>query len=403
MNIAILGYGTVGSGVAQVITENQDIIAKKARQPIRISHILDLREFPGDPFADLVTHDYNDIISDPEVGIVVEVMGGLRPAYEFTRQALEAGKSVATSNKELVAAHGAELIRIAAEHNVNYLFEAAVGGGIPLIRTICHGLTADRFSRISGILNGTTNYMLTKMSKEGADYAEVLSQAQANGYAERDPSADVEGYDACRKIAIISSLITGKQVDYQKISTTGITKITTADFAYAHAVGADIKLLGTYAAEEEGTFAFVAPVMVGKDNPLYTVRDVYNAVLFRGNMLEDVMLYGQGAGKTPTASAVVSDVVEEAVSTSHIPLAWDSEEFELTDIGQYRTRFLIRFEGSADVRRAELEETFGSFTAVTPEGISSEFGIVTQEMTVAQMQEKCARTEGCITSFYYTI
>lgn len=403
MNIAILGYGTVGSGVAQVILENQEIVAEKAGQPINIKYILDLRDFPGDPLSHLVVHDYNVILNDPDVSIVVEVMGGLKPAYEFTKQALEAGKSVATSNKALVAVHGAELIRTAREHNVNYLFEAAVGGGIPLIRTICHSLTADRFSCVAGILNGTTNYMLTKMSAEGADYNEVLAQAQANGYAESDPTADVEGYDACRKIAIISSLITGKQVDYQKISTTGITQIRTEDFIYAHAIDADIKLLGMYKTEGESTFAFVAPVMVRQSNPLYNVSDVYNAVLFRGNMLGDVMLYGQGAGKTPTASAVVSDVVEEAAAGGHIPVRWDSSEFELTDIGQYKTRFFVRIQGDAEERRDSLEKTFGEIRIVRPEGITGESGIVTPEMTVDAMKEKCASTDGYLSALFYTI
>ena len=316
MNIAVLGYGTVGSGVVEVLTTNRETITKRAGESIDVKYVLDLRDFPGDPIQEKIVHDYQTILDDPDVKIVVEVMGGVEPAYTFVKKALQAGKSVATSNKELVAKRGAELLAIANEKNVNFLFEASVGGGIPIIRPLNQSLTADEIDEITGILNGTTNYMLTKMDTVGADYDAVLKEAQDKGYAERHPEADVEGYDACRKIAILTSLACGKQVDYEDIHTEGITHITETDFKYAKAMHMGIKLLGTSRREEGGLFALVAPMMVAEDHPLYSVNDVFNAILVKGNALGDVMFYGKGAGKLPTASAVVSDVVD--LSLIHI-------------------------------------------------------------------------------------
>ena len=235
MKIAVMGYGTIGSGVVDVLRINKEKITKRAGEPVDVKYILDLREFPGDPMEEAIVHDYQTIVNDPEIGIVVETMGGVEPAYTFVKAMLEAGKQVATSNKNLVAAKGAELIKIARDHNVNFQFEASVGGGIPIIRPLNKCLTADEIEEITGILNGTTNYMLTKMAEEGADFDEVLKDAQEKGYAEKDPTADVEGYDACRKIAILSSLMFGKNVDSEKVPTEGITKITAADFEYANA------------------------------------------------------------------------------------------------------------------------------------------------------------------------
>ena len=237
IQVAVLGYGTVGSGVVEVIEKNKAEINKKSGEELNIRYILDLRDFPGDPYEDKVVHDVELILNDPEVQIICETMGGLKPAYDFTRRALLAGKSVCTSNKELVAVHGPELIQIAHENKCNYLFEASVGGGIPIIRPLNYSLTAEKIDAITGILNGTTNYILSKMEKEGADFADVLKEAQEKGYAERNPEADVEGYDACRKIAILSSLMSGKNVKYEDIYTEGITKITSTDFTYAHAMG----------------------------------------------------------------------------------------------------------------------------------------------------------------------
>ncbi len=272
IQIAVLGYGTVGSGVVEVINTNHESINKKAGEEINIKYVLDLREFPGDPVEDVLVHDYETIINDPEVQIIVEVMGGVEPAYTFTKRALEAGKCVCTSNKELVARHGLELLEIAREKDINYLFEASCGGGIPIIRPLNSSLTADEIDEISGILNGTTNYILTKMAEENADFEDVLKEAQEKGYAERNPEADVEGYDACRKIAILSSLAFGCHVDYEDIYTEGITRITVEDVKYAKGLGMSIKLLATSKREDGRFYAMVSPVLVGQDSPLYSVN-----------------------------------------------------------------------------------------------------------------------------------
>lgn len=346
VNIAVLGYGTVGSGVVEVLATNHDTITKRAGEEINVKYVLDLRDFPGDPIQEKVIHDYQIILDDPEVKIVVEVMGGVEPAYTFVKKALLGGKSAATSNKELVARHGAELLEIAKTRNVNFLFEASVGGGIPIIRPLNQSLTADEITEITGILNGTTNYMLTKMNQEGADYAAVLKEAQDRGYAERHPEADVEGYDACRKIAILSSLAYGMQVDYEDIYTEGITQVTDVDFKYAKALHAGIKLLGTSKKNNGSVHAMVAPMMIKAENPLYGVNDVFNAILVEGNALGDVMFYGKGAGKLPTASAVVSDVVDEVKHMGkHIMTMWQTQKLELADFGQYTSRFFVRVKG----------------------------------------------------------
>ena len=313
INVAVLGYGTVGSGVVEVIEKNKDMVNKKSAQELEVKYILDLRDFPGDPYEDKVIHDFNTILHDDSVTIVCETMGGVGAAYQFTKQALERGKSVCTSNKELVAKHGPELLQIAREHNCNYLFEASVGGGIPIIRPLNYSLTAEKIEAINGILNGTTNYILSKMEKEGADFAAVLKEAQDKGYAERNPEADVEGYDACRKIAILSSLMFSKNVDSEKVPTEGITKITAADFEYANATDHTIKLLGRSRAIDDNTAeVMVAPFLLSKEHPLAMVHGVFNAVFVTGNMLGDSMYYGRGAGKLPTASAVVADVIAAA-------------------------------------------------------------------------------------------
>ena len=310
INIAVLGYGTVGSGVVEVINKNHASINKRAGQEVNIKYVLDLRDFPGDPVEKVLVHDYNVIVNDPEVKIIVEVMGGIKPAYDFTKQALEAGKSVCTSNKELVAAHGAELLAIAKANKVNFLFEASVGGGIPIIRPLNQSLTADEITEITGILNGTTNYILSKMTDEGKSFEEVLKRAQEKGYAERNPEADVEGYDACRKIAILTSLALGKQVDYQDIYTEGITKITAKDVEYAEEFGDVIKLLGVAHNTEGGIEVAVHPMMIPKEHPLASVRDSFNAVFVHSDAADDTMFYGRGAGELPTASAIMGDVID---------------------------------------------------------------------------------------------
>lgn len=312
VNIAVLGYGTVGSGVVEVINTNHESINKRAGQEINIKYVLDLRDFPGDPVQEVLVHDYEIIANDPEVDIVVEVMGGIEPAYTFVKRALESGKSVCTSNKALVAKHGPELMEIAKEKNINFLFEASCGGGIPIIRALNGSLTADEVDEITGILNGTTNYMMYKMATEGSDFDVVLKEAQQKGYAEADPTADVEGYDACRKIAILSSLAYGKFLNYENVYTEGITKITAEDIAYAKEFDCVIKLLAVAHNTDKGIEVGVYPVLLGKEHPLSSVRDSFNAVFVHGDAVDDAMFYGRGAGEMPTASAVVGDVIDVA-------------------------------------------------------------------------------------------
>jgi len=306
--VAVLGFGTVGTGVVEVISSND--FTKKAGEAIAVKAILDIREFPGNPFAHLVTSDYDKILNDSEIEIIIETMGGLKPAYEFTKRALEAGKSVVTSNKELVSTHGAELLKIAKENNVNYLFEASVGGGIPIIRPINNCLAANDITEIIGILNGTTNYILTKMIRDGESFENALADAQQKGYAERNPAADVEGHDTCRKIAILSSLAYGKHIDSTEIKTEGITKITLKDVEYANSAGYSIKLVGQSKKLDDKVYAKVAPLMLPRGHALSDVADVFNAILVKGSATGDVMFYGKGAGKFPTASAVVADVID---------------------------------------------------------------------------------------------
>lgn len=380
IKVAVLGYGTVGSGVVEVIEQNKEQVNKKAGDCLEVKYILDLRDFPGDPYENKVIHDFNIIVDDPEVQIVCETMGGTGAAYKFTKACLEAGKSVCTSNKALVAEYGPELLKIAEEKNCNYLFEASVGGGIPIIRTLNSCLTAEKIEAIVGILNGTTNYMLSKMEKEGAEYADVLKKAQEKGYAEADPTADVEGYDACRKIAILSSLMTGKNVNYEKISTQGITHISAMDFEYAKAAGKSIKLLAISKLEGEQLLAMVAPAMIDKESPLSMINGVFNGVLVTGNMLGDSMYYGKGAGKLPTASAVVGDVVECAKHLGkNIKCHWDAEEVELVDVKKSKRAFYVRAKAASldeikkvipngeVIKLADYSDEFAYFTPILVE------------------------------------
>ena len=359
VQVAVLGYGTVGSGVVEVIETNHDSILAKAGVDLQVKYVLDLREFPGDPIEKKLVHDYDVIVNDPEVDIVVEVMGGTNPAYTFTKRALEAGKSVCTSNKELVARHGTELQQIAGEHHASYLFEASCGGGIPIIRPLRTSLTADVIDEITGILNGTTNYILSKMIDEGLEFEEVLRDAQQKGYAERNPEADVEGHDACRKIAILSSLAYGKCVDFTDIYTEGITRITSADIQYAKAMKKTIKLLAYSSRQENQVMAMVAPYLVDKNDPLYAVNGVFNAIFVHGNMLGDAMFYGQGAGKEATASAVVGDVIEEAQMLGKgVVASWSPEKQVLTDVSGTSKRLFVLVNGS-EADSSESEKAFG--------------------------------------------
>ncbi len=384
-NIAVLGYGTVGSGVVEVITKNHDIVNKRAGKDINIKYVLDLRDFPGDPVQEILVHDYNIILTDPDVSIVVEVMGGINPAYGFVKSALEAGKSVVTSNKELVAAHGAELLEIAKANNENFLFEASVGGGIPIIRPINQSFTADEIYEITGILNGTTNYILTKMTDEGSDFESVLKLAQEKGYAERNPEADVEGYDACRKIAILTSLVCGKQVDYEDIYTEGITKITGTDIQYAKALSGAIKLLGTSKWIDGKIYSMVAPFIIGGEHPLRNVNGVFNGIFINGNMLGDTMFYGKGAGKLPTASAVVADVVDAVKHEgTNIMTIWDKEKVQLGDRKDFACKFFVRAQNT----KSEIEAVFGEVSYVEAEGVTGETAFLTEQMTELQFDEK---------------
>ena len=311
--VAILGFGTVGSGVAEVLSKNSQGIARRSGGEIQVKYILDVRDFPDSPFKDCFVKDFSIIENDPEVDVVVETIGGAKVALEFTTRALKAGKSVVSSNKELVATHGYELLQLAKANGVSYLFEASVGGGIPILRPLTNCLAANEVEQITGILNGTTNYILTRMIKAGLTFEQALKEAQDNGYAEKDPTADVDGHDACRKICILSALACGQHVYPQQVPTQGIREVTLADVAYADSCGYKIKLLGRCLREPEGKVcAFVAPHLVSCENPLAGVEDVFNAIAVTGNAVGDVMFYGRGAGKLPTASAVVADVIDIA-------------------------------------------------------------------------------------------
>ena len=394
IKIAVLGYGTVGSGVVKVLNTNANIIAKRAGQEVEVKYVLDLRDFPGDPIERKVVHDFNVILDDPEISIVVETMGGTKPAYEYVKKSLLSGKSVCTSNKELVAAYGAELVHIAKSKSANFLFEASVGGGIPVIRPLNQSLTADKIEQINGILNGTTNYILTKMANDGSDFEDVLKEAQELGYAEKDPAADVEGYDACRKIAILTSLAYGQQVDYQDIYTEGITKITAEDFKYARSMGASIKIFGSSKKVGGRLYAMVAPQMIKSDNPLFAVNDVFNAICVTGNMLGDVMFYGKGAGKEATASAVVSDVVDAVKHMNiNVMTIWEDGKLPVAPMDEMKNRFFVRI-GAAEKEKAM--KAFDEIEAVDA-GIDGEFGFVTGVMTEGEFNDTMAEFETFIT------
>lgn len=380
MKIAIMGYGVVGSGVGEIISTSQESLKKRCGEDIEIASILDLRDFPDSRFK-CFTKDFNDILNNDEIGLVVEVMGGTKPAYEFTKQLLLHGKHVVTSNKELVAKHGTELLKIAKDNNLNYLFEASVGGGIPIIRPLYSSLVSNELTDIIGILNGTTNYILTQMIKEGKSFETALAGAQENGYAEKDPTADVEGFDTCRKIAILTSLAFGKFVNSEDIQTEGITNITLEDVEYASEFGGVIKLVGMSERAENGAYARVCPVILKKDHPLAGIDDVFNGILVKGDALGDVMFYGRGAGSLPTASAVVSDVVDIIKHKhTHIVLGWtEGEPGYLLDADDQAFRMYVRISGSSD-SAAFCREGFNVIT-LDGEKYANEFAIFTPKMT----------------------
>ena len=389
MKVAVMGYGTIGSGVVEVLEVNKELITKRAGEPVEVKYILDLRDFPGDKYESCLIRDYKQIVEDEEIGVVVETMGGVEPAFTFVKAMLEAGKHVTTSNKNLVAEKGAELIAIAREKGVNFMFGASVGGGIPIIRPINKCLTGDRIEEITGILNGTTNYMLTRMAEEGVSFEEALKDAQDRGFAEKDPTADVEGFDPCRKIAILTSLVCEQQVDYQDIYTEGITKITTEDFAYAKAMKKNIKLLASSKAVKDTYRCMVAPFMLSGAHPLCNVSGVFNSVFVHGNMLGDAMFYGSGAGKLPTASAVVADIVDMVNhKNTNIFIDWNPEKIELINYKESENAFFVRTTSD----KTEIERVFGKVEYV--EGIvEGEMGFVTDVMTEAAFDEKSSEIQ----------
>ena len=391
---AILGFGTVGSGVFEVLNQNKEMISNKLGDEIEVKYVLDLREFEGEPVQKVLVHDIDVILNDPEVSIVCETMGGERPAYDFTKRALEKGKSVCTSNKELVEKHGPELLQVAKAHNCNYQFEASVGGGIPIIRPLATSLSQEDILSITGILNGTTNYILSKMEKEGADFDAVLKKAQEHGYAERNPEADVCGYDACRKISILTSLAYGKNVNFEDIYTEGITEITTQDFAYMKQLSATIKLFGKSMHQDGKYYAMVAPFVVTEENPLYSVSGVFNAILVKGNMVGETMYYGKGAGKLATASAVVADVIDCAKHLGkHIYVKWDDEKLAVSSIENANRRFFVRV---STTDRAQVEKDFGKVTFLDSL-FEGECGFVTEAMPEKTFFEK-AKAAGNVIS-----
>lgn len=398
MYVAVMGYGTVGSGVVEVFNKNHDsIVRRSTRDSLDLKYILDLRDFPGDPNADKFIKDFNIILNDTDVKIVVETMGGLHPAFEFVSSLLKAGKSVVTSNKELVAAKGYELLTLAEENNVNFLFEASVGGGIPIIRPITQCLAANEIDEIAGILNGTTNFILTMMIEKNMTFADALKLAQDNGYAEKDPTADIEGHDACRKICILASLCFGKHVYPDAVYTEGITKITLEDVAYVQNYGGVIKLLGRAKRMENGKIsALVSPAVVMHGSQLASVTDVFNAILVRGDAIGDVVFYGKGAGKLPTASAVVADVIDCAKHADRKKaFGWGaSEENYVVDYKTLETALYVRAEGSDKAAAlAAVEAQLGKVKVLAREDApENELAFVTGTDTEQALTEKLEKT-----------
>ena len=390
VNVAILGFGVVGSGVAEVLATNGPHIDQKVDDLIRLKYILDVRDFPDSPFADKVVHDFSVIENDPEVSIVVETIGGAKAALDFTRRALRAGKSVVTSNKELVAEHGCELLALAAEQGVSYLFEASVGGGIPILRPLNQCLAANEIEEITGILNGTTNYILTRMIRGGLSFDAALKEAQANGYAEQDPTADIEGHDACRKICILASLAFGRHIYPRQVPAEGITGVTLSDVAWAASCGKKLKLLGRAIRQADGRVcAYVSPHLVDVENPLAGVEDVFNAIAVKGNAIGDVMFYGRGAGKLPTASAVVADVIDAAKHRDEKKRVFWAEGGEDTTVSPdgLASAWYVRGSGDAGAAKAALPGARLLERADAPAG---EFALLTGPMTRPELDGKLA-------------
>lgn len=391
VKIGIIGFGVVGSGVYEVIRKNKDSIARKAGTEIDIKYILDIRDFSSHSESRLFIDNFDKMVSDDEVSIIVETMGGLDPAYEYTKRALSAGKSVVTSNKELVATYGDELLKIAYDNGCAYLFEASVGGGIPIIRPLNQCLAANEIDGITGILNGTTNYILTQMIKSGQSFEEALKDAQDLGYAERNPSADVDGHDACRKICILTSLATGKKIEYKKVYTEGITAITLRDVEYAGKFGSVIKLIGMSRVADNGfVTVMVAPMIISGNHPLATVEGVNNAIMVDGNAIGSAMFYGPGAGKLPTASAVVADVIDIAKNhKSENRLLWvkaDNEVIAPQDEAEFK--YFVRVKGSYTEAQEKIRGLFGECVCI--DLYNDEFGFVTEKMPEGKLKSAFA-------------
>lgn len=389
--IAVMGHGVVGSGVVEVFYKNRKSIEKRAGKEMEIKYILDLRDFPGLSYSDKFIKDFDTIVNDEDIKVVVEVMGGLHPAFEYVKRCLEAGKSVVTSNKELVAEKGAELLAIAKSRNVNFLFEASVGGGIPIIRPLNQCLAANEIDEIAGILNGTTNFILTKMIREGMAFADALKLAQELGYAEKDPTADVEGIDACRKICILASIAFGKHIYPEHVYTEGISKITLEDVAYAEAWGGVIKLIGRTKRDENGKVTImVSPAMVSHESQLASVSDVFNGILVRGDATGDVVFYGKGAGKLPTASAVVADVIDcvKNWGVYKSPFWVEEEDDGVLDYLQTEIAFYLRIKCEDKAKALQkAQELFGEVEELKVASLEGEIGVVTGIIKEAKAEE----------------
>lgn len=383
VKFAVLGHGVVGSGVVELFYKNKKSIEKRAGTEMDIKYILDLRDFPDSPYKDKFTKDFNDILNDDEVTSVAECMGGVEPAFTFVKSCLEKGKSVSTSNKELVAEKGDILLAIAKEHSCNFFFEASVGGAIPIIRPLHKCLAANEITKVAGILNGTTNFILTKMYNDSMPFEEALKLAQDLGYAEKDPTADIEGQDACRKICIISSLVFGKHVYPKSVYTKGISKIQLCDVAAADVLGHAIKLVATVTKQENGKILpAVMPMAVPYDNIISGVNDVFNAVLVYGDGIDQAMFYGRGAGKLPTASAVMGDVIEAVKhKVTVFSQSWESADNDLfiDDIDNFSARWYFRIPAGSDAPEGSYEHE---------DGISF---ITDEELTFTQAAEKSAK------------
>ena len=392
MDVAIIGYGVVGSGVAEVIRKNSRSIASRAGEQIRVKKILDIRDIAEGPDKELLTKNAEDIFNDPDIRVVVETIGGTRFAHEYTKRAFSAKKHVVTSNKELVAAHGPELLQMAAENGVNYLFEASVGGGIPIIKPLSQCLAANIINGITGILNGTTNYILSQMRREGRDFDDALKGAQENGYAEADPTADIEGHDACRKIAILSSIAYNEFVDYRNIYTEGISKLSLADMQYAQAMDSVIKLVAVSRREGDSIFARVSPAIISRNHPLSNVEDVFNAIVVKGDAIGDAMFYGRGAGKLPTASAVVADIIDIAKSGDTCGCnRWIRKEYDnMVAIGDSKTRYFVRVavRNSSEAARF-IEKTFVQveYVSTGSKELSGELAFITPNEKESKLSE----------------